>query len=186
MNNQKSRGFTLVEFLLVIAIIVLLSSVALASLRSARSKARDTKRIADVRQLMTALELFYDKNGAYPISGNCNSTSPNSGWCNSVQSLSDGHWIRNGSTNLAEFLSTDPLDPRQGGSPNWTPLNGGTIFYYAQGYGGSGQWYMIVFGLENYPHALENQDGVRTCNGTNFHYGSGSNGIITIGANCKF
>lgn len=183
---MKNRGFTLIELLVVIAIIGILSSIALASLNSARSKARDAKRIAGVRQLMTALELFYDENKTYPLSGNCGATSPNSGWCNSVQSLSGGHWVRNGSTNLGKFLSVDPLDPRQGGSPNWTPLNGGTIFYYANGYGGPGQWYMIVFGLENHPHPFENQDGVRACNGTNFHYGSGSNGIITIGARCAF
>lgn len=189
MNKQKNRGFTLIELLVVIAIIGILSSIVFVSLNSARSKARDAKRIADVKQLMTALELYYGQNGYYPISsGGCGATSPNTGWCNSVQSFSGGHWIRdNGAASvLTPFLSVEPIDPSQGSSPNWTPLNGGTIFYFASGYGGSGQWYMIVFGLENYPHPLENQDGVRACNGTNFHYGSGSNGIITIGANCTF
>ncbi len=182
--SKRNQGFTLIELLVVIAIIGLLATIVLVSLNTARAKARDSKRIAEVKQLMTALEMYYDENGAYPISGSCGASSPNSGWCNSVQSLSGGHWVRNGGNNLGDFLATDPLDPKQGSSPNWTPSNGGTIFYYANGYGGSGQWYMIVFGLENYPHAYENQDGVTACNGTNFHYGSGSNGIITVGANC--
>lgn len=118
LSHISKKGFTLIELLVVIAVIGLLSSIVLVSLQGARSKARDVKRIAEVQQLMTALELFYDKNGAYPISGNCGATSPNSGWCNSVQSLLDGHWVRNGSTNLGKFLATDPLDPKQGSSPN--------------------------------------------------------------------
>ena len=185
-KDKNSTGFTLIELLVVIAIIGLLASIVLVSLNSARKKARDAKRIVEVKQLQTALEFYYDENGAYPISGNCGATLPNAGWCNSVQSLSSGHWVRNGSTNLGEFLSIDPIDPLQGGSPKWTPVNGGTIFYYANSYGGAGQWYMIIFGLENYPHPLEGQDGVMACDGTYFHYGSGSNGIITLGGNCAF
>ena len=180
--REKNHGFTLIELLVVIAIIGLVSSTALASLRSARSKARDARRIAAIRQLMTALELYYDKNGRYPFSGGgCGATSPNSGWCNSVQSLSGGHWIRDdGAANvLSPFMPVEPTDPLQGGSPNWTPLNGGTFFYYS-----SGQWYMIVFGLENYPHPFEQQDGVKACEGTVYHYGNNSNGLITIGAKC--
>jgi len=58
MKNKK--GFTLVELLIVIAIIGVLSTIAFVSLNRARSKARDAKRIADVRQLQSALELFYN------------------------------------------------------------------------------------------------------------------------------
>lgn len=64
MTNQK--GFTLIELLVVIAIIGILSSVVLASLNSAREKARDAKRISDMKQIQIALELYYDINGIYP------------------------------------------------------------------------------------------------------------------------
>ena len=63
---QKNKGFTLIELLVVIAIIGLLSSVVLASLNSARQKARDARRVADIKQLQTALELYYDTNRNYP------------------------------------------------------------------------------------------------------------------------
>jgi len=184
----KNRGFTLIELLVTIAVIGILSSMVFVSFNSARSTAHDARRIAEIRQLMTALELYYDANGHYPVSsGGCGATSPNGGWCNSVESLAGGHWIHDsGAANvLSPFMPVEPTDPQQESSPNWTPLNGGTIFYFASGYGGSGQWYMIVFGLENYPNPLENQDGVKACDGTNFHYGSGSNGIITLGSNCR-
>lgn len=59
---NKNCGFTLVELLVVIAIIGILASVVLVSLNSARSKARDARRIADVHQLTLALESYYDSN----------------------------------------------------------------------------------------------------------------------------
>ncbi len=65
-DSRASRGFTLIELLVVIAIIGLLSSVVLASLNSARQKSRDSRRIADMLQIRTALELYYDTNRAYP------------------------------------------------------------------------------------------------------------------------
>ncbi len=65
LKNTK-RGFTLIEILVVIAIIGLLSSVVLASLATSRAKARDAKRIADLDEVKKALELYYDSNGGYP------------------------------------------------------------------------------------------------------------------------
>jgi len=65
-NMRKNRGFTLIELLVVIAIIGLLSSIVLVSLNSARQKARDARRLSDMRQIQLALELYYDSNGAYP------------------------------------------------------------------------------------------------------------------------
>ena len=56
--SKASRGFTLIELLVVIAIIGILSSVVLASLNSARTKARDTRRVSDMKQIQIALELY--------------------------------------------------------------------------------------------------------------------------------
>ena len=64
-SNQK--GFTLIELLVVIAIIGILSSVVLASLNTAREKARDVRRIADINSIQLALELYFDENDSYPI-----------------------------------------------------------------------------------------------------------------------
>lgn len=67
MKIRKSEsGFTLVELLVVIAIIGILSSIVLASLNSARSKARDAKRVGDLGSVRTALTLYYDTNKQYP------------------------------------------------------------------------------------------------------------------------
>jgi len=63
-----SKGFTLVELLVVIAIIGILATLILLQLGVARSRARDVKRIADVNQLRSAIELYFDDNSAkYPL-----------------------------------------------------------------------------------------------------------------------
>ncbi|MCX6793299.1 MAG: prepilin-type N-terminal cleavage/methylation domain-containing protein [Candidatus Falkowbacteria bacterium] len=63
-NNKK--GFTLIELLVVIAIIGVLSTMAIIALGNARAKARDSKRVADIKQISTALELYYSDYNSYP------------------------------------------------------------------------------------------------------------------------
>lgn len=65
MKRTKS-GFTLIELLVVIAIIGLLSTLSIIALNSARARARDAKRISDVKQMQVALEMYYNENNAYP------------------------------------------------------------------------------------------------------------------------
>ncbi len=60
------KGFTLIELLVVIAIIALLSTLAVVALGSAREKARDAKRLSDIKQIQTALELYYTDKSDYP------------------------------------------------------------------------------------------------------------------------
>ncbi len=66
--RNKNKGFTLIELLVVIAIIGLLASVVLLALNSARAKSRDAKRIADMRQLASAMELYFNDYSHYPTS----------------------------------------------------------------------------------------------------------------------
>lgn len=66
LSPGLSKGFTLLELLVVIGIIGLLASILVVNLTSARRRARDTKRVADVRNLQTAAEDYYGKNGKYP------------------------------------------------------------------------------------------------------------------------
>jgi len=62
------RGFTLIELLVVIAIIGILASLIIVSLSGARSKAQDTQRKNNARNIDTALAQYYtDNNNVYPV-----------------------------------------------------------------------------------------------------------------------
>jgi len=65
-SKRGEKGFTLIELLVVIAIIGILATIVLVSLNTARQKARDVRRISDLRQVALALEMFYDDNADYP------------------------------------------------------------------------------------------------------------------------
>jgi type II secretion system protein G len=66
--SSHTKGFTLIELLVVIAIIGLLSSVVLSSMNKTRIKGRDTRRVADMRAIQTAIEAYANDNGRYPNS----------------------------------------------------------------------------------------------------------------------
>ena len=52
------KGFTLVELLIVVAIIGILSTLLMANFIGVRQRARDAQRKADLRQIQSALELY--------------------------------------------------------------------------------------------------------------------------------
>lgn len=101
--RKQANGFTLIELLVVIAIIGLLSSVVLASLSSARGKAKDARRTSDLKQIQVALELYYDSNRAYPSTG---------GTWRSQCAAWGSHPANNVIPGLApNYLPTIPADP---------------------------------------------------------------------------
>ncbi|HUD21142.1 MAG TPA: LamG-like jellyroll fold domain-containing protein [Candidatus Saccharimonadales bacterium] len=66
--SQKTRAFTLIELLMVIAIIGILAALIIVSLAGARSKANDTKRKNNARNIDTALAQYYQENASlYPV-----------------------------------------------------------------------------------------------------------------------
>jgi prepilin-type N-terminal cleavage/methylation domain-containing protein len=66
LQADANKGFTLIELLVVISIVGLLAVVAMVGMNVARAKSRDTKRVADIRQIQKALEIFYGDNLGYP------------------------------------------------------------------------------------------------------------------------
>lgn len=67
-NTRRSAGFTMIEILVVVAIIALLTTIGIISYNSTQKRARDGKRKADLEQIRSALVLYRTDNGIYPTS----------------------------------------------------------------------------------------------------------------------
>lgn len=67
VNCKLHEGFTLLELLVVIAVIATFLTIGLNSFATAQKKGRDTKRKSDMRDIHNALEQYYSVCGnAYP------------------------------------------------------------------------------------------------------------------------
>ncbi len=69
LRSKACEGFTLIELLVVISIIAIISTLLMANLNAARERGRDAARKADLRNIQTALRLFYNDYGVYPANG---------------------------------------------------------------------------------------------------------------------
>jgi len=102
--KKGNKGFTLIELLVVIAIIAILSTVVMAGLNSARAKGRDAKRLSDIKQVQSALELYQDSCEGYP------NLIGSETWLNTTEAT--------GCTDvtLGTFMNPLPVNPTPGGS----------------------------------------------------------------------
>ncbi len=132
---RKNYGFTLIELLVVIAIISLLSSVVLASISSARVKARDSRRSSDIKSIHTALQLYQDKYGCIP-------TTIGPTTCGNASGINFADWggwdYSAAPTSFLFFLATGtepimrkvPLDPLNNMTGDDSPSNSYSYRYY--------------------------------------------------------
>jgi prepilin-type N-terminal cleavage/methylation domain-containing protein len=156
----KRRAFTLVELLVVIAIIGLLSSIAVVSLNSSRINSRDTKRIADLRQIRLALSMYYNENGFYP-------PSPCGYDCHGYYSSYDANWNTSVfAVALSPYLTPLPRDPINSSCMPWDV---GNCFSYVYGNVGN-TTYPKTYDLST---RLENPSNPLRCGIQNYHWGLG-------------
>ena len=106
LNKSKTKGFTIVELLIVIVIIGILAAIVIVAYNGITSKARDAERVAELTSIQKALGLYAADNGNYP---SC---------VNTVQ-------ICLASALVPKYMGVLPADPVNSGS---------NVYRYANGY----------------------------------------------------
>jgi type IV pilus assembly protein PilA len=155
MIRYNQKGFTLVELLVVISIFSAVASTTLAVSQQGRVKARDAQRISNLKQIKTALELYYAANDSYPTSmGEFGATTF------SIYST----WNDQLGVDLSPYLTTLPHDPKEpsfyfyyfsGPQSTWClPISGGRFLKISEDRG-----YMLVTYLEDANNTLPQNDG---------------------------
>ena len=136
MNNQ--RGFTLLEMMVVVAIIAILAAILIPNFTRARAQAMTSACMGNIKMIATALELYYTDNQAYPTASN-----------KAVQSLG-----------LAGYLDQTPVDPA-GGTGSYTVTTTNT-----SGNGGVAGYQIWCPGTHDPATLLKLNDGTATTNTT--------------------
>jgi len=148
MQNQK-QSFTLIELLVVIAIIGLLSTVVLISLSGVRAKARDARRLSDMKTLRTAIDMYVSDHNGNPFSTN------NVPICLGIPSTETcwGGFKGNDALNaaLAPYLDSIPKDPLYGARKYSTYIYRSPGSWWLPLSSGEGN-YDIAFAPEKYPN----------------------------------
>lgn len=108
IKQKSERGFTLIEILIVVAIIAVLASAVLIGLGPVQRQGRDARRISDLRQVQNALELYYAKCGYYP--GTAQPTSP----CTAFSSIVAWSDVSSALVGSSIGVSQVPNDPTAG------------------------------------------------------------------------
>lgn len=85
MNKKDEKGFTLIELMIVIAIIGILAAIAIPNFNAYRARSYNTSANADLRNIITSLEGYYVDFDKYPtIAANAAATDlVNYGYVNS-------------------------------------------------------------------------------------------------------
>ncbi len=112
------RGFTLIELLVVISIIGILTTLFLANLNAARERARDAQRKSDLRNIKTALRLYYNDAGGYP-----GSASGQIVGCGTLAAPTNCTWGGTFSTSTTVYMSILPKDPLSSQGYSYLQIN---------------------------------------------------------------
>ncbi len=159
--NSNGIGFTLIEMLIAVSLIGILSTIGLTMYSQGQKLARDTKRKQDLKEIKTALNLYFQDTRTFPQATT---------W---VNSFNGGTWIP-GLTN--NYIDRIPQDPRKAAA---TCTVHTTSSCYLYGYltlnstntncPPSTQHFVLAANLENASDQLANaQQAYSLCDGTTF------------------
>jgi prepilin-type N-terminal cleavage/methylation domain-containing protein len=128
LKEKRNQGFTLIEILIVVAIIAILASVVLVGLGPTQAAGRDARRVSDLAEVQNGLQLFYGACGYYPGRswGNvgCDAGYADPGGegsfaagLNAYSAMSNVlMWASNGSLSIGLGINAVPQDPLSHGN----------------------------------------------------------------------
>ena len=96
-RNGVTKGFSLIELLIVIGIVGTLATIMLPNFIGSRQRAKDARRKLDLEQIRSAIEQYRSVNGQYPATAGVNTT------CGNASGVTD--------STPTTYLSNVPDDP---------------------------------------------------------------------------
>ncbi len=96
--KERQRGFTLIEMMIVVAIIAILVTILVPNLMRARAQAQTAACEGNLKEIATALELYETDHDSYPQSGNVDASN----------------------TDLLPYVQQVPVDPAAGPGKPYT------------------------------------------------------------------
>jgi len=120
-----TRGLTLVELLVVVAIISILATIVVASFADIRANARDTKRMSDIDQIGLALRLYGQEKGGLPDCFNGRVLESGRGAMYANEGCAEAAAIE---SYLVDYFGEMPVDPLGPGSDDY-------FYYYDSAHG---------------------------------------------------
>lgn len=143
--KNKSKGFTIVELLIVIVVIGILATLVIVTFTGIQQKARNSQRQTDINAVDSHVEAFYAQNGYYPtlqdlqtpsfLTANMKGLDPQAlvdpkGGSTTIGATTSGtqySYVATGASNCVNTTASDPTS--NGGCDSFTltaTLEGGT------------------------------------------------------------
>lgn len=137
------KGFTLIEILISVTLVSILAGLLISVINPAglRAKARDSQRKADLKQIQTALELYFADNRQYPFS------SPTCGAVCQWRQVNGSNPLET-ALETGQYINKVPLDPKLAGTNNG-PCNNIESNRYNYLTSADGSQYILTSIMEN-------------------------------------
>lgn len=135
-RRAQKHGFTLIELLVVITIIGVLATIAVVAFSNIQMSARNSRRLADMQQIMKALKLYREYYGFFPVRENDVDCG---GWDTTMTDANgDGNYMVDALV-TSGIMGKVPRDPKAPSSGT-CPYNNPTVYNYIYIRYPIGQW----------------------------------------------
>jgi len=147
MTLRRPSGFSILELLIVLAIVGILAAVAIYALGVSRANSRDAKRVSDVSVMRSSLSQYWLQKAQYPVTDGVDLGKPGGG---AIGLTTDGFSGPGGTGNV--ILSQVPLGPNAGEYYHYKgTANGYSLKFTTEretAYGPAGTYYAHASGVD--------------------------------------